>query len=311
MSNKPLEITKVAPRDNLAQFISHTWLRYNSQRQPKIDQWKELRNYIFATDTRSTSNSKLPWKNSTTLPKLCQIRDNLHSNYISALFPNDNWLKWEAYSKKDAEKQKTEAIEAYMSNKTRENFFRMEVSKLVYDYIDYGNAFATVEYEASYMFNSLNEKVPDYIGPRIKRISPLDIVFNPIASSFADSFKIVRSLKNIGELKMMGQDQPDNAYLINALEQRDKVKRHAAAYGIEESDKSEALLVDGFGNYSEYLQSEYVEILEFFGDLHDSETGVLERAQHVVIIDRMWVILKEPIKTWLGHVPIYHVGRRL
>lgn len=310
MSKKALEIRKAFNSDNIAEYIAHTWLTYNTQRFSKIALWKELRNYIFATDTQTTTNRSLPWKNSTTLPKLCQIRDNLHSNYISALFPNDRWLKWEATTLADADKEKVKAIEAYMINKTREGHFRTEISRLVYDYIDYGNCFATVEYEASFITNVAGQKVPDFIGPKLKRISPLDIVFNPIADSFKDSFKIVRSLKNIGELKMMAEDQPENKFLEKALTERAKLLAYCAAYGIEETDKAEGFLVDGFGNYSEYLQSQYVEFLEFYGDIHNSQTGQLERGQKITVIDRMWVIHQEPFKTWLGHAPIYHVGWR-
>lgn len=297
-------------RDNLAKYIAHTWFRYNSQKQKAIELWKEVRNYVFATDTTTTTNKTLPWKNSTTLPKLCQIRDNLHSNYISALFPNDDWLKWEAYTRQAAAKNKTKAIEAYMSSKTRESHFRTEVSKLVYDYIDYGNVFATVDYENSFIVDSSGLKVSDYIGPVVKRISPLDIVFNPLAATFKDSFKIVRSLKTRAELYKMAEEQPDNMYLQNALAQRDKLCKHAAAYGIEDSDKAEGFLVDGFGNYHEYLQSDYVEFLEFYGDIFDSQTNKLEKGQKIVVIDRMWIVLQEPFKSWLGHAPIYHVGWR-
>jgi hypothetical protein len=70
-----------------------------------------------------------------------------------------------------------------------------------------------VEYDASYREDAMGQKVPVFIGPRIRRISPLDIVFNPLSSSFLESFKIVRSVKTIGELKLMAQNQPDNAYL--------------------------------------------------------------------------------------------------
>ena len=84
-------------RDNLAKKISVLWSTWDSQRQGKKNEWSELRNFVFATDTSTTTNSVLPWKNSTTFPKLCQIRDNLHSNYLASLFPNDDWLKWEAY----------------------------------------------------------------------------------------------------------------------------------------------------------------------------------------------------------------------
>lgn len=311
MSSKPLEIRKAFAGDNLAQYISHTWHTYNTQRVPKIAEWKELRNYIFATDTTKTTNAKLPWKNSTTLPKLCQIRDNLHSNYISALFPNDDWLKWEAYSRNDATKEKVEAIESYMSNKTREGGFRTEISKLLYDYIDYGNVFATVDYETSYRINALDERVVDFIGPRIRRISPLDIVFNPIASTFKESFKIVRSLKNIGELVKMSEDEPDNAYLKKALEQRDKMFARMGTNGIEEWQKAEGMSVDGFGNYYEYLQSGFVEFLEFYGDIHNQDTGQLERGRVITIVDRMYVIRNEPIPSWFGHAPIYHTGWRI
>lgn len=310
MAHKALDICAAFGQDNEAKHIAMTWFNYNTQRRPKIEQWKELRNYLFATDTTTTTNKSLPWKNSTTLPKLCQIRDNLHSNYISALFPNDEWLKWEAYSKNSATKAKVDSIEAYMGNKCREGGFRSEMSKLLLDYIDYGNAFATVDYEASFRKDALGEEVADYIGPKARRISPLDIVFNPLAQSFKDSFKIVRSLKNIGEIAMLAQDEPDNQYLKKAISQREKLLSYMNAYGIEDSDKDQGMLVDGFGNYSEYLQSSYVEFLDFYGDIYNNESGVLERGMHITIIDRMWVINRSPIAGWFGSAPIFHVGWR-
>lgn len=310
MARKALEMSTRLGRDNEAAWIAHTWLTYNQQRQPKIEQWKELRNYVFATDTTTTTNKSLPWKNSTTLPKLCQIRDNLHSNYVSALFPNDDWLKWEAYSKNDATKKKVLAIEAYMSNKTREGHFRTEMSKLLYDYIDYGNAFATVAFESSFKDLPSGEKVVDYIGPKLVRLSPLDVVFNPLAPSFRDSFKIIRSLRNIGELKAMAVDEPDNVYLKEALNKREAMMRNAQAYGLENMDKAEGFMVDGFGDYMEYLQSGYVEFLEFWGDYHNQETGELERNVVITVVDRLYVVRKETIPSWMGSAPIYHVGWR-
>lgn len=309
MSKKPLEIDNMIGRDSEAKYVALTWLNYNSQRHQKINEWKELRNFIFATDTTTTSVRDLPWKNSTTLPKLCQIRDNLHSNYISALFPNDDWLKWESYSRQDASKAKAEAIEAYMENKTRIGGFRQEISRLLYDYIDYGNAFVTVDFESSY--REVNgEQIVDFIGPKARRISPLDIVFNPIASSFKDSFKIVRSLRNIGELRKMAEDEPENSWLQDALKKRDKMLSHMNAFGLEDADKAEGYLVDGFGNYLEYLQSNYVEFLEFYGDYHDMQKGTIYSGYKITVIDRAFVIDKRPIPSWLGHAPIYHVGWR-
>ena len=306
MANKPLEII---PRDDEAKFIANQWFVFNSNKRQQIDRWKELRNYIFATDTTTTTNKKLPWKNSTTLPKLCQIRDNLHSNYISALFPNDEWLRWEAYTQDGAMVKKSKAIESYMANKTRESKFRTEISKSVYDYIDYGNCFLTVDFEASYREDERGNRIVDYIGPIARRISPLDIVFNPLANNFQDSYKIIRSLKTVGELKLMAESEPDNEYLKTALNKRQLIS--SGAYGVDTTDKAEALQIDGFGNFYDYLQSNSVEILEFWGDLHNNATGQLEKGVVITIIDRAFVISKRKIPSWLGHTPIYHAGWRL
>lgn len=306
MANKPLEII---PRDDEAKFIANQWFVFNSNKRQQIERWKELRNYIFATDTTTTTNKKLPWKNSTTLPKLCQIRDNLHSNYISALFPNDEWLRWEAYTQDGAMVKKSKAIESYMANKTRESKFRTEISKSVYDYIDYGNCFLTVDFEASYREDERGNRIVDYIGPIARRISPLDIVFNPLANNFQDSYKIIRSLKTVGELKLMAESEPDNEYLKTALKKRQLIS--SGAYGVDTTDKAEALQIDGFGNFYDYLQSNSVEILEFWGDLHNNATGQLEKGVVITIIDRAFVISKRKIPSWLGHTPIYHAGWRL
>lgn len=305
MSNKPLELFQ---RDDEAKFIASQWFTLNSNKREQIEKWKELRNYIFATDTRTTTNKKLPWKNSTTLPKLCQIRDNLHSNYISALFPNDEWLRWEAYTQDSAAVKKAKAIEAYMSNKTREGKFRSEISKATYDYIDYGNCFLTVDFEASFREDEKGNRIIDFIGPVARRISPLDIVFNPLANNFLDSYKIIRSVRTVGELKLMAEQEPDNKYLATALEKRRLMK--TGSYGIDNSDKAEAYQVDGFGNFYDYLQSNSVELLEFWGDLHNAVTGELEKGVVITIIDRAFVISKRKIPSWLGHTPIYHAGWR-
>lgn len=308
--SKVAELQDLFQRDDPAVWVSHMWDNFHSQRQGKLEEWSELRNYVFATDTSTTTNSTLPWKNSTTLPKLCQIRDNLHSNYISSLFPNDRWLTWSGYSKEDSTKKKVKAITAYMANKCRHNHFRTEMSKLLYDYIDYGNAFATVDFEASYKEDIHGEKVATYIGPVVRRISPLDIVFNPIATNFRDTYKIVRSIKTLGEIKLMAQENPDQWFWQKALEARGTLsKALGKGYSKEDLEKAAGFAVDGFGNLQEYYQSGYVEILEFFGDYHD-EDGNLHTNKVVTIMDRCKVINVRDYPSWLGHAPIYHVGWR-
>ena len=310
MSKKVAELTTLLQQDDASQWVAHLWDKYNQQRRGKIDEWLELRNYIFATDTSTTGNSTLPWKNSTTIPKLCQIRDNLHSNYLSSLFPNDDWLRWQGYSKADSTKSKAKAIEAYMANKTREGHFRTEMSKLLYDYIDYGNAFALPVFESSYKELVNGEVVPDFIGPKVKRISPLDVVFNPLADSFSDSFKIIRSVKTVGELKKLAQDEPEQAFWAQAVERREKLRVDLGGFSIEDYDKAQGYSVDGFGNLYEYYMGDFVEVLEFYGDYHDQSTGVLETNKVITVVDRAMMVRNETIPSWFGSAPIYHVGWR-
>jgi hypothetical protein len=252
---KVAELIDVISQDSRTGAIVNLWETYDTQRNGKKAEWQELRNYLFATDTSTTTNSSLPWKNSTTLPKLCQIRDNLHSNYLSALFPNDDWLKWMAYSAEDAQKNKANTIEAYMKNKTREGGFRTLMSKLLYDYIDYGNAFSTCDFVAEYKDDN-GEKIPGYIGPKGYRISPLDIVFNPLADSFTNTWKIVRSVKTAGEVKRLAETRPEYRMMGEAIAQREEIARALSGYNQSDFEKADAYTVDGYGNLQEYQCSD-------------------------------------------------------
>lgn len=311
MSTQPLELRKELGGDNLGEYVANTWHTYNTNRLPQLNGWKELRNYVFATDTTTTTNNKLPWKNKTTLPKLCQIRDNLHSNYISAIFPSDDWLKWEAHTPDAAKKDTVRAIEAYMSNKTRMGNFKQEIDKCVYDYIDYGNAFITVDYVKKELINDNEDRIKNYVGPWFSRISPIDIVFNPLATSFQESFKIIRRIKTIGALKSEFRESAELNKLEEILSKRKEILRKGKGFGLDTLFKEEALSVDGFGSYYEYLQSGFIEVLHFYGDIYNQDTEEYQTARHIIVLDRMFVLSNEAIPSYLGHPPIYHVGWRM
>jgi hypothetical protein len=312
MAGKVLELQNLLDKHGLAESIAEMWQDWSSQRNTWVEEQKEKRNFLFATDTTKTTNSSLPWKNSTTTPKLTQIRDNLHANYLSALFPNDNWLRWEGYTLDDEELKKRAAIEAYMSNKVRESDFRSTMSQLLLDYIDYGNAFADVIFvNESSVDPTTGETIAGYIGPKVVRISPMDVVFNPLAADFKSSPKITRCVKSLGELRLEAEENPDNAYLKDALEQRDEVARKSGAYSIDDFHKALGFCVDGFGNMQEYYQSDYVELIEVTGDVADPDTGKVLKNHIITIMDRCKVIRKEPMANWLGNGSMAHVGWRL
>ena len=314
MSGKVAELRDIIHRNNKAESIVSMYTSFNQQRNPWKKEVLELRDYTFATDTTKTSNKTLPWKNSTTYPKLTQIRDNLHANYMQSLFPNDNWLKWEGYNLQDETRDKKEAIEGYMFNKLKESGFISTISQLVYDYIDYGNAFGDVIFVKEEKVDPITgEIIPGYIGPKLIRISPLDIVINPSAIDFASSPKITRSLKTIGELKLEIGNSIENSWMMEAINKSENLRSCARSgiYTVEDFEKACGYSIDGFGNFREYLQSPYVEILEFEGNIHDPSTGTLLKDHVITVIDRTYVVRDEPMPSWLGKGNKAHVGWRL
>src|SRR5688572_8605597 len=191
MPSQTLDLELLLQPDALATQISNTWVRWKNTRTVWENRVREVTSYVFATDTSTTTNNKLPWKNRTTRPKLCQIRDNLHANYMAALFPNDRWFKWEADDEDGLSKEKARAVEAFMFNKFKESKFKQTVSRLVYDYIDAGNPFADVEFVKEQAVDVQGRVTNVYVGPRLVRIAPVDICFDLTAPSFEQTPKIV------------------------------------------------------------------------------------------------------------------------
>lgn len=311
MAGEVAEIEQAIGQENLAKVLAGLYNQWWLKRNDKEEEWRELRNYIFATDTTTTSNSTLPWKNKTTLPKLTQIRDNLHANYMDALFPNDNWMKWEGASREDSTINKRKAIEAYMKTKLKESQFREEVSLLLYDYIDYGNAFGSVSYVNEQHIDPVTEEViTTYNGPKLKRISPFDIVFNPVASSFAKSPKFTRYVKSVGELQRDLDERPDLQYNKTAFNKALEIRNSISMFRVEDVNKAGGFIADGFGTLQEYYQSGMVEILEFEGDFYDKDDDVLHKNRIITIIDRNYVLRNIANPSYIGQDTKAHVAWR-
>ena len=312
MAGTTIDLQTMIDPHSLAVDIADRWTKWNNARRPKIEEWKELRNYIYATDTRTTSNSKLPWTNSTTTPKLTQIADNLHANYFSALFPQKRFFRFEAHDEESDVKSKRDVIQSYMENKIRQSDFENTVSKLINDYIQYGNCFATVEFARDYTEYEDGELSVNYVGPKLVRISPFDICFNPVASSFGDSPKIVRSVLTTGELSRQIEETVDNAYLKQIFDRMLANRASVNGYGGSDVDvdKAHAFTADGFTNLNEYYESDYVELMTFYGDIYDNDTNTFHKNRVITIVDRAYVILNEQNPNWLGKASIFHAGWR-
>lgn len=314
--SKTLDLDNILMPDRMACEISNKYQAWETFRSTKVTEWEEVQRYIFATDTTKTSNSKLPWSNKTTLPKLCQIRDNLYANYMATLFPKQEWMEWEGESEESEGPDKTEAIECYMSWLVDRPMFYGEVSKLVLDYIDYGNCFATVEWKDERVFiDKQKREQAGFAGPMLKRISPLDIVFDPTAPSFIEAPKIIRSIISLGEVKdilLRNSNTPEERADAETLFAYMKdIRSIAQAPKTNLKTKDAIYQISGFTNYQAYLQSNYVEVLTFYGDIYDPINDTFHKNHVIKIVDRHKIISKIPNPSFFGFAPVYHVGWRI
>ncbi len=309
---RTLDLDDYIQPNQLAVQISNKYQEWEMMRNNWLNAREEVQRYIFATDTSVTSNSTLPWKNSTHLPKLCQIRDNLNANYMAALFPNDRPIIWEGDDESSEALTKRITIEQYMENKLRLGMFRTVMGQCVNDWIDYGICFAMPEFVSQRMKDPYTGiETQGFVGPRAIRVSPLDIVFDPTAVRFEDTPKIIRSLKSFGSLHADIEDHPELGYLSECLDHVKSYRKLLAGMSQGDFKKNAQYQVDGFSSYWDYLQSGYVEILDFYGDWYDIPSGTLYKNHLISVVDRCHVIRDMPNPSWLGHAGIQMCGWRL
>jgi hypothetical protein len=298
--------------DRLAATISNKYDEWKNSRRKWEDTAAEVNKYIFATDTTTTPNAQLPWKNKTTRPKLCQIRDNLHANYMAALFPTEDWFDWRPADVNSTDREKAQAIKAYMKQKIRDSAFEETVSRFVLDYIDYGNVVGDAEYATETFKGPDGTPVNGYIGPRAVRISPYDIVFDITSPSFEQAPKITRALLSLGDIHKLMRIDPNWQRVSPAqIAEIEDNRRQVIGYQSSDVKKYEGLVAAGFSSLHQYYSSGLVEVLEFEGDIYDLDKGTFYENHIITVIDRAYIIRKEPLNTWTGRSTKRHVGWRL
>jgi hypothetical protein len=148
-----------------------------------------------------------------------------------------------------------------------------------------------------------------FVGPALRRISPLDIVFNPTAESFIESPKIIRTIVSLGELKSlldrMSTDENQKEYeeLYDYLR---KIRFHAQQFQGDWIQKDRLYAMDGFTSFRAYLQSDFVEILTFYGDWYDPYQDTFEKNRVITVVDRHKLINNRPNDSFYGYPPIFH-----
>lgn len=311
-----IDFRQVQHEDSLAREVATKWMDWDTARTDAKARWKETISYVYATSTRDTTNEGVGgqdgtgWSHSTHLPKITQIYDNLAANYMSALMPHDDVVQFLGFSQDAVVKERREKVEAYIKTKHRLSRFRTTLYQIVNDLLLYGNCFAQVYYvNESSSIGGIPELA--YSGPKVRVISPYDIVFNPLASSFERSPKIIRTIKTLGEILREIEENPDGRYYTKGIKKWIKYRKTVATMDSNDIDKYANLSIDGFGSATSYFQSGNVEVLELYGDIFDQESGTLLKNHVITVVDRKFVIRKEPIGTWSGFPHIFHCGWRL
>lgn len=310
--NNSIDLTNVlgAEESPLAAEITGLFTEWRGAANQAYERWKETTRYVFATSTKDTTNATNGHDHSTHIPVITQIKDSLEANYLEALFPSDDWFQFKGYDLQSSFFEKRRVVESYLKTKHDLSDFTITVQKLVSDWVLYGNCFAGVTYEQQ---QHITDDAPNpfgFVGPKLYRISPFDIVFNPLATSFIDSPKIVRSLKSLAELSRDVQERPALGYSQEIIDR--VIESRGSLSNFKESDIDKAFNIgfEGFGSPSSYYKSGKVEILEFYGDIWDKQNNEYLKNYVITVVDRRWVLRAEPLDTWTGRPHIYHCGWR-
>ena len=313
MAGSVLDLDQVIVPDQLGTALAVQYTTWDSLKTVRINDWNMIQKYVYATDTNNTANNALPWKNKTTVPKLCQIRDNLYANYMAALFPKRQSVTWEGSAGKDQTASKKTAIEAYCQNMMEQPEFKEAVSRSILDYIDYGNPFLSLTWKDEQIAQDTGFK-SGYVGPIPVRISPLDIVFNPIAPSFSQTPKIVRSVVTIGELanQLASFTSPEYAEETQkAFDYLKDVRKTVSQWNGGYKTKNELFAIAGFTSFDVYLRSSYVEILTFQGDYYDVYNDKMYKNYVIHVADRHKILGMRPNPSFLGKSSIFSTSWRM
>lgn len=308
------EINKLREPEGLAGGIAQKFVTWEYSKDRWYRNAKETLENLYATSTHDIYNQVHEYDNSTHIPKLTQIRDMLVTYYLDAMFSLPDYIDWEPYDYESVESEQRNNVKALCKQMLEDSKFKPIIRELVEDYVDYGNAFATVANVNETLQMDGKTQGIIYNGPKAVRINPLDIFFDPLATSFERSPKIIRSIMTLGELQADADLLPDSAEeykkaLKKAIERRSEIRNTLATIQ-PENIIDDMCNIAGMGSWSNYYKSDTVELLTFYGDLYDIDTNTLHKNTRIVVMDRCFVLLEEPIKNYGFNCNIFKAGWR-
>ena len=311
MAGNTLTLEDVSNPDDFARQVVGMWDSHAQQRLNLIHRWDEIRNYIYATDSDTTSGPTTPWKNRTTRPKLTFIFDKMKTTYIRKLIPTDEFFRWKG-SPHSKYKLIAKAIQHLMVHKMRHPYvkFREVMAQCLADFLLFGNCFAGVEYIFRYQ-RSIKDgaQILVFKGARPYRISPWDSDIEPLAPDYESSPYMRQEYMPRAKFYSMIEANPAMFDAVTI----DKMRMaHGGAYAgtdVIEAIKNKNRTIDGVSLY-DHWSSGQVNIKEYFGPIKVQDQEAYQDNQHVMVVDNLWTAIKRNNDTYLGIKPVVHAGFR-
>ena len=277
-------------KNALAGGVVSNWTQWNSSRTQAMELWAEIDSYLHATDTSMLEGGS-NFDHKTHLPILSELHEDLIAIVHSTLFPHDDWLSWKGFEINAITKQVRQKVLSYIKQCHSMNGFNVQMRKVVDDLIRYGNCFTQTYYKNESM-ESEQGMVSGYAGPAIKRISPYDIAFNPVAREFSKTPKIIRELITVGDLHELytGASAEDLAIDKDTFDSL-MSRRTGSGNDYTERYKEKQYIPQGFGSIDEYYNSGYVELMWFYGDIFNDTDNTFAKKRCVVVVDRDTVLI--------------------
>lgn len=264
--------------------VTGKYQEWQSYKEPAMAQWEEIEAYLYATDTTNLNDA---FDHTTHIPVLSEAKDDLEAIMYSTVLPHDDWLGWRPHDLNAATLDKRDKALAYINNRHNLNGFRPTVRTLIHDLLVYGNSFVITSHCDEQRVDSKGNLIAGYYGPKPKRISPYDICFDPTASSFEKTPKIIRDVMSVGEFVMKAEQFDWNP---SAVEQVLDRRGQVTSTSFEEQHKNQQYTPEGFDSIEAYLTSGKVEVLWFYGDVWDEDSRELHRDRCLAVVDRFNVL---------------------
>jgi hypothetical protein len=269
----------------LAGDIAGYWEEWNSSRETALALWSEIDNYLLATDTSMLEGGE-NFDHKTHIPIASELHEDLLAIVYSTMFPHEDWLGWKGFEINAITKQLRSKVKSYIKQCHALSGFNIQMRKVIDDLVRYGNCFAQAYYKNDTV-DTEEGYLSGYSGPAVKRISPYDIVFNPTATDFEKTPKIIRSLVSVGELLEFLENISDEDQMITSEETQSLLQRRTGGFRDRaERYKDKQFIPQGFGSLDEYYSSGYVELLWFYGDILDEVETKVYKKRCIVVVDK-------------------------